>query len=206
MCLKSKCCNSKTRKDQYGTRRCNFCLLPAKLNFLNFNIKNVLFRTLCVLLLWTIAFPQTWFGVKANTSKGFSLKINLTSRIANTFFRDVELNDSSMIEELHNQQCQQIPWALAQFHIETRKLDKNGMPMPYTSDVCLKCKNVGGVRFKVKGSKAIGQTNDNNHYLIYSSYKDCISDYVAIQNGYLSQIEGHYAEDKKYVGYLKTVK
>ena len=127
-------------------------------------------------------------------------------KIENVIIPDVALNDSSIVEELVNQGCIQIPSAIAQFHVETRELNYKGMPVPYTSDVCLTDKNIAGIRFKVKGSKAIGQTKDNLHYLIYASYKDCISDYIKIQNGYLKAINGHYAENNNYVSMLKKVK
>lgn len=193
----SKCCNAKIH-EQNGLTYCSHCISIISKNQIKADSR-------LAYAAFFIFFTLFMF-VSANTSHSSVGFKYIACKIESEIIPDVQLNDSDIIEELVKQKCEQIPWALAQFHIETREIDKQGKPVPYTSSVCLNCKNLGGIRFRVKGSKAIGQTKDEFHYLIYASYKDCIYDYVTIQKGYLKAIDGHYAANKDYVSLLKKIK
>ena len=111
---------------------------------------------------------------------------------------DIGLNDTELTNELIKQKCILPGCALAQFKVETGPR--------YTSSVCATYKNLGGIRFKIKGSRGIGFSQDSLHYVIYASYKDCIRDYVAIQNAYLKKIEGRYAADGAYTDVIRKVR
>jgi len=125
----------------------------------------------------------------------------------NSVAPDIELNDSSLTAELIKQDCILPGVALAQFKAETTyDADNDGSPEQYSSPVCKKYKNLAGIRFRIKGSAAVGMSNDSLHYVIYKSYRDCIKDYVRIQNSYIKKIDGVYAEDQQYIKLIKGVR
>ena len=194
----SKCCNSPIH-EQNGLTYCSHCISiigkheirrSSKLAFI---IASLLFSLFI------------FVHAGAPNSNGTNIKYAMLYKIESEIIPDVALNDYDISEELHKDTCSQIPWVMLQIHVETRALDSSGMPVPYTSRVCLECKNLGGVRFRVKGSRAIGQTNDAYHYLIYASYRDCLYDMSITSAKYLHAIDGHYAEDKNYVKTLKNL-
>jgi hypothetical protein len=41
---------------------------------------------------------------------------------------------------------------------------------------------------------------------MYNTYKDCLKDYVRIQNKYLKNIDKKYAENPGYVEYIRKIK
>jgi hypothetical protein len=46
----------------------------------------------------------------------------------------------------------------------------------------------------------------NRGHNVYATYKDCLKDYVRIQNRYLKNINGKYAEAPGYVDLIKQMK
>ena len=190
MCLKSKCCNAKTRKDQVGVRRCTFCLLPAKLNFHLDKIFSG--RTLFVILLSTIVFPQSWYGIQASAQKQYMFSKHIIQQVAEPF-KDVELKDSCIIKELIADSCIIPSVAIAQAHIESAY---------YTSTKTFTNKNLFGIKpHKCKYVKGV-----NNYQAVYDTYKDNIACYCEIQKSYLNAINGHYAQNPAYVGLIKQMK
>ena len=103
---------------------------------------------------------------------------------------DVALNDTSILKELVNQDCILPPMAVAQARIETGN---------YVSKVCLSNKNLFGIKFH-KCKYVLGQ---NLNHASYKSYKDNIKCYIHIQNRYLRNIDGKYAEAGNYISVLK---
>jgi uncharacterized FlgJ-related protein len=103
---------------------------------------------------------------------------------------DVALTDSAILKELVNQDCVLPPMAVAQARIETGN---------YVSKVCLSNKNLFGIKYH-KCQYVLGELN--NH-ASYKSYKDNIKCYIHIQNRYLRNIDGRYAEAGNYVSVLK---
>lgn len=103
---------------------------------------------------------------------------------------DVALNDSAILKELVNQECILPPMAVAQARIETGN---------YGSRVCLSNKNLFGIKYH-RCKYVLGELN--NH-ASYKSYKDNIKCYIHIQNRYLRNIDGKYAEAGNYISTLK---
>jgi uncharacterized FlgJ-related protein len=103
---------------------------------------------------------------------------------------DVALNDSSILKELVNQECVLPPMAVAQARIETGN---------YVSKVCIKNKNLFGIKYH-KCQYVLGE---NLNHASYKSYKDNIKCYIHIQNRYLRNIDGRYAEAGNYISVLK---
>jgi uncharacterized FlgJ-related protein len=106
---------------------------------------------------------------------------------------DVQLNDSSLITELHKQGCILPNVALAQAKLETGN---------YKSTVCLMNKNLFGIKFH----KCNYVSGELNNHASYKSYKDNIKCYIHVQNRYLRNIDGKYAESPAYITKLQTIK
>jgi hypothetical protein len=106
---------------------------------------------------------------------------------------DLPLTDSAITHELTKLGCVLPNVAVAQFKIETGH---------YQSDICRENKNIAGIRNSAS-ELAIGKNRGHN---VYRTYRDCLRDYVRIQNKYLSKIDGKYAEAKDYTTKIKQVK
>ena len=106
---------------------------------------------------------------------------------------DIELTDSAILNELIDLKCVLPNIALAQFKVETGH---------FSSPICKENKNIGGIRT----SKSKYVKGMNRGHCVYATYKDCLKDYVRIQNRYLATINGKYAEAKNYINVLKSIK
>lgn len=104
---------------------------------------------------------------------------------------DIPLTDSAITTELVKNDCILPNVALAQMKIETGN---------FKSAICKENKNIAGIRT----SKSKFVSGMNRGHCSYKSYKDCIKDYVRIQNRYLKNIDGKYAENPQYVSKLKS--
>ena len=107
--------------------------------------------------------------------------------------KDVALNDSSITAELVRLGCVLPNVALAQFKIETGH---------FTSAICRENKNIAGIRNSTS-PLSIGKNRGHN---VYKTYRDCLKDYVRVQNKYLKNIDGKYAEAKGYINQIRIVK
>ena len=105
---------------------------------------------------------------------------------------DVELNDSSLTEALHAHGCVMPAVAVAQARLESAH---------YTSAVAIENKNLFGIKFHrckhVKG--------ESRGFASYDSYRDNILCYIHVQNSYLKNIDGVYAEPG-YSDFIKAIK
>ena len=113
---------------------------------------------------------------------------------------DIELTDSAITAELVSLGCVLPNVALAQMKIESSH---------FKSAICKENKNIAGIR--TSGSKqckrnANGKVVKNRDHNVDETYKDCLKDYVRIQNRYLKNIDGKYAEAPGYVEYIKKIK
>jgi hypothetical protein len=106
---------------------------------------------------------------------------------------DIPLTDSAITVELVRQDCILPNVALAQMKIETGN---------FTSAICKENKNIAGIRT----SKSKYVSGMNRGHCSYRFYKDCIKDYVRVQNRYLKNIDGKYATSNNYIETLKKVK
>lgn len=113
--------------------------------------------------------------------------------VAQEKIEDIPLTDSAILCELVKQKCVLPNVALAQMRIESGN---------FKSDICKENKNIAGIRTS-KSKYTIGKNRGHN---VYNSYKDCISDYIRIQNRYLVNIEGRYAESPTYTKKIKSLK
>ena len=107
--------------------------------------------------------------------------------------KDIALNDSSITAELVRLGCVLPNVAVAQFKIETGH---------YKSAICRENKNLAGIR-NSSSPLSIGKNRGHN---VYKTYRDCLKDYVRVQNKYLKNIDGKYAEAKGYINQIKIVK
>ena len=107
--------------------------------------------------------------------------------------KDIALTDSSITAELVELGCVLPNVAVAQFKIETGH---------YKSAICRENKNLAGIRNSAS-KLSIGKNRGHN---VYKTYRDCLKDYVRIQNKYLKNIDGKYAEAKEYIKHLRIVK
>jgi len=106
---------------------------------------------------------------------------------------DIKLNDSAITAELVKLGCVLPNVAVAQFKIETGH---------YKSTICRENKNLAGIRNSAS-PLSIGKNRGHN---VYATYKDCLKDYVRVQNKYLKNIDGKYAEAKGYINQIKIVR
>jgi hypothetical protein len=106
---------------------------------------------------------------------------------------DIKLTDSAITAELVKLGCVLPNVALAQFKIETGH---------FTSSICKDNKNIAGIR-NSSSNLSIGKNRGHN---MYNTYKDCLKDYVRIQNKYLKNIDKKYAENPGYVEYIRKIK
>lgn len=107
--------------------------------------------------------------------------------------KDIALNDSSITAELVSLGCVLPNVAVAQFKIETGH---------YKSAICRENKNLAGIR-NSSSPLSIGKNRGHN---VYKTYRDCLKDYVRVQNKYLKNIDGKYAEAKGYINQIRIVK
>lgn len=105
---------------------------------------------------------------------------------------DMPLTDSAITSELVKLGCVLPNVALAQFRIETGH---------FTSAICKENKNIAGIRNSTS-PLSIGKNRGHN---VYATYRDCLKDYVRVQNKYLHNIDGHYAEAKGYIHLIKSM-
>ena len=106
---------------------------------------------------------------------------------------DIKLNDSAITAELVKLGCVLPNVAVAQLKIETGH---------YKSAICRENKNLAGIRNSAS-PLSIGKNRGHN---VYATYKDCLKDYVRVQNKYLKNIDGKYAEAKGYIKQIKKIK
>ena len=113
---------------------------------------------------------------------------------------DIKLSDSAITAELVKLKCILPNVALAQMKIESSH---------FKSAICRENKNIAGIRtsrskFVKRDSK--GNIIKNRGHNVYSTYKDCLKDYVRIQDMYLKKIDGKYAEAPGYIDYIRKMK
>ena len=107
--------------------------------------------------------------------------------------KPMPLTDSAITHELTKLGCVLPNVALAQFKIETGH---------YTSAICKENKNLAGIR----NSNSPLSRGKNRGHNVYDTYRDCLKDYVRIQERYLSAIDGKYAEAEGYLNNLRQVR
>ena len=113
---------------------------------------------------------------------------------------DIDLSDSAITAELVDLGCVLPNVALAQMKIESSH---------FKSSICKENKNIAGIRTsnsKYVKRDANGNAIKNRGHNVYDTYKDCLRDYIRIQNRYLKNIDGKYAEAPGYVSYIKKIK
>lgn len=103
------------------------------------------------------------------------------------------LTDSAITAELVKLGCVLPNVALAQFKIESGH---------FRSAICRENFNLAGIKTS-RSEYVIGKNRD---HCVYRSYRDCLKDYVRIQNRYLKNIDGKYAAPGKYVERLTQVR
>ena len=122
-----------------------------------------------------------------------SILTKYKTMIVEKVVEDMPLTDSAIVHELTKMGCVLPNVALAQIKIESSHL---------TSDICKENKNIAGI--KTSSSKYV--KGMNRGHCVYDTYRDCLRDYVRIQNKYLKNIDGKYAEADGYTKLIKQVK
>jgi flagellum-specific peptidoglycan hydrolase FlgJ len=113
--------------------------------------------------------------------------------VRDTVPEDIPLTKEAILKELVDNKCVLPAIALAQFSQETEH---------FKSSICKENKNIAGIR-NSSSKYVIGM---NRGHCVYKTYKDCIKDYIRIQNSYLKNINKKYAEDTNYINKLKNIK
>lgn len=113
--------------------------------------------------------------------------------VRDTVPEDIQLTKEAILKELIANKCVLPNIAFAQFSQES---------LHFKSAICKENKNFAGIR-NSKSKYVIGM---NRGHCVYRTYRDCIKDYIRIQNLYLKNINKKYAEDDGYVPALKQVK
>ena len=113
---------------------------------------------------------------------------------------DIKLTEHELLKELIKQKCVLPHVAIAQIKIESGN---------FKSAICKENKNFAGIRtsnsqFVKRGID--GKPIKNRGHNVYDSYKSCVKDYIRIQNRYLKNIDGKYAENPEYVKKIKNLK
>ena len=106
---------------------------------------------------------------------------------------DIIPNDSTVLSELNKEGCILPVVAVAQAKLESGN---------YRSEVCLRNKNMFGIKYH----KCQFVSGQNLNHATYNSYRDNIKCYIHVQNRYLDNIDGHYAESQTYISALKSMK
>lgn len=106
---------------------------------------------------------------------------------------DIPLTDSAILCELIRQKCVLPNVALAQAKIESSH---------FKSNIAKENKNIFGIR----NSSSIFAKGLNRGHTVYQSYRDCISDYIRVQDKYLKNIHLKYAENPNYTQKIKSLK
>lgn len=120
-------------------------------------------------------------------------KTIVKERILSDDVNDIELTDEAILKELVEQGCVLPNIALAQFKIESQH---------FKSAICKENKNIAGI----KTSKSQYVVGKNREHCVYKTYRDCIKDYIRIQERYLENIDGRYAEDGQYVSLVRKMR
>ena len=106
---------------------------------------------------------------------------------------DIQPNDSTVLSQLIKEGCVLPTVAVAQAKIESGN---------YRSEVCAKNKNMFGIKYH----HCQFVSGQNLNHATYKSFKDNIKCYIHVQNRYLSNIDGRYAEAPSYVATIKSLK
>ena len=120
-------------------------------------------------------------------------KTIVKERILSDDVNDIELTDEAILKELVEQGCVLPNIALAQFKIESQH---------FKSAICKENKNIAGI----KTSQSQYVVGKNREHCVYKTYRDCIKDYIRIQERYLENIDGRYAEDGQYVSLVRKMR
>jgi hypothetical protein len=121
-----------------------------------------------------------------------SYKTIVKERVLSDEVDDIELTDEAILKELIDQGCVLPNVALAQFKIESQH---------FKSSICKENKNIAGI----KTSRSEYVVGKNREHCVYKTYRDCIKDYIRIQDRYLENINGRYAEDGGYVALVRKM-
>lgn len=148
------------------------------------------YRRMLLVCLVLLGASLTAMVYMSNNVQVSTRKVHTTDTV---YIEDVPLTDSAITKELTQLGCMLPNVALAQFKVETGH---------FRSAICRENKNIAGIRNSAsKLSKGL-----NRGHNVYSTYRDCLRDYVRIQNKYLKNIDGRYAEAKDYTEQLSKVK
>jgi hypothetical protein len=148
------------------------------------------YRKMLLVCLVLLGASLTAMVYMSNNVQVNTRKVHTTDTV---YIEDVPLTDSAITKELTQLGCMLPNVALAQFKVETGH---------FRSAICRENKNIAGIRNSAsKLSKGLSRGHN-----VYSTYRDCLRDYVRIQNKYLKNIDGRYAEAKDYTEQLTKVR
>lgn len=143
---------------------------------------------------WVLLIIFMAFSVYVYNNKP-ELRVDYIDRVDTIILekKPMPLTDSAITDELTKLGCVLPNVALAQFKIETGH---------YTSAICIENKNLAGIR-NSNSPLSVGKNRGHN---VYKTYRDCLKDYVRIQDKYLKAIDGKYAEAEGYLDNLRQVR
>ena len=210
MCLLvSKCCNARTSCDQYGLRRCKFCLLPTSVK-LNSKLRRFLSIGLfSIMFMFSITTKeQSHTFVHRYTLMSYILPVDTVKDIH--FTGNEKIDDSIFFDALLEYNIFNPEYAIKSSKYETGH---------YKSDLCVLYNNMFGttyVQSEYQDSFVIVPIHytdkkgiDRITYTKFATYKtkiNSIKDHRRAQKYYSKEIDSRYAEDNKnYTASLNDV-
>jgi hypothetical protein len=169
--MKSNCCNQKVVK---YTNDDNLFYCPKCLCLVAFKKKSY---NIIVTIILFIFF--SFISLEVLAPKNLNKKLK---GIVNT---DLELNDSCLMAYMNEIDILFPELVLQQIHWESAH---------FKSKICLENHNLLGIKY-IKQKESIGE---NRGHAVFPTYKSCLRDYKRLQQYYIGNLVGKYAEDPTY--------
>lgn len=169
--MKSNCCNQKVVK---YTNDDNLFYCPKCLCLVAFKKKsyNIIAASILFLILFFISFEVI-------------APKNLNKRLKEIVDTDVRLNDAALMEYMNEIGILFPELVLQQIHWESAH---------FKSKICRENHNLLGIKY-IKQKEATGE---NRGHAVFPTYKSCLRDYKRLQQYYIGNLVGKYAEDSTY--------
>lgn len=176
----TKCCGAKVH-NQNGTMFCPHCVsIVGKHQIYVKGLKPIyaIVFVLLIMLLFT----------NANAPKSSPNRYNWVPDVSIPFVeKDIELDSASIVNFLYSKHVVLPNVALGQAWFESGR--------HFDSQIAIENKNILGIKY-VHQKLAIGEKNG---HAVYKTYKDCLMDWVRINENYLSVVKKHYSTNPAYV-------
>lgn len=181
--MHSYCCNSSISVYKNG-HFCSRCLKEQEITKSSYRWITLLFTfILCIWLIIPSVSEKNSFIVG-----NYSLYVD----------KDVQLNDSSIFQELLKQDV-----LFPEYALKSAKYESGH----FKSRICLQGNNIFGITYvKSKYQTGFLEGQEGLKFGTYASVKDCIKHYKQIQRLYSKEIDRKYSDNKNYTLTLKQIR